>query len=240
MFGLSWWTILLLITWGLIALAISRCSCAWARGMQYRIFPLLGVFVVTSAYLFQPWIKFQFIEYLVNMPYLLKELLPLDIINYLVKWFGVEWLTKTVEIFGVITGFSINGLLVQFVPSFGFWTHVWAILPLLLVIPVVLGIIVGPFARGKPPVRFLGGALFCISLVALIGLITSLPDLDALGIHGDFAWLLLSALLGVRLGNGPWITILGLILFAIGGVVEFSDTASPKEDSKDKSWEEWA
>ena len=219
MFGISFWTIGLMLVCGGLVVLIQTTPLL--QHFKRRIAALIGVFLVLASFLFQPWIRLNFIEYLVNIPQSIKDLLPEGVVKLVIDRLGVDWLGRLLEIVGNVT--SLSGWKIQFIPTYGFWTHFWMLAPVILVFPVALGILFGSLLHGRAIPRILGGVLAVFSLILFLGLLFSLPDIDTLGIHHNFQWSLLAAMVGAKLGNGPWFMCLGLLFWVIGGIVDLME-----------------
>lgn len=61
------------------------------------------------------------------------------------------------------------------------------------------------------------------SLLSVLSLLFVLPRLDAAGSESSFQFSLLATILGVKMGNGPWVCIIGMLLLAVGRVIELGD-----------------
>jgi hypothetical protein len=82
---------------------------------------------------------------------------------------------------------------------------------------------IGATYRGVILGRALGFLIITLGCFSAVGLLLSLPEIDALGYHYEFQVMVLAALLGIRLGSGPWLTLLGLALLILGGRIECTD-----------------
>jgi hypothetical protein len=227
MFGLSVITMILLIVWGGITIGVTRLDTQIARGLRIRwLTSMLGAVVIIGAFFFQPWIRLDFVEYIDPTPEFLEQLIPKELTLFLARHIGVQWISKFVQVFLFFT--RLNGWKIQLLPTIGLFTRAATLLPLLPLALGLLTVFIGSMYRGKFLAKILGYSLIGLSLLSLILLLIVLPDLDALGIRDQFHWSLFAAILGVRLGNGPWLCIVGLLLLCLGGVVEIVDT-SPEE-----------
>ena len=113
------------------------------------------------------------------------------ILVFLINRLGVDWLTRMIKIFSFL---SLNGWQMQLIPTYGCWTRLWTVIPLL---PAALALVwtpVGATYRGSRVGCFVGRALTVVSLLSALLLLLALPSLDSLGIRGSFQWALLSAL----------------------------------------------
>ena len=236
MFGLSLITLLFLVCMGLVVFVVMRLQTPTALDLQPRLGTVAGIVLVFTAVWFQPWIELDFLAYVDPTPDAVQEFIPGDLIPMLLEQFDGGKSMQILRIFGNMTSF--NGWQVQMIPSLGGWTHLWLFFPSIPFVVALATLPLGLAYHGSSIARAAGGALASLASWSALALFMSLPDLDALGIYGSLQWNLLQALLGVRLGNGPWLCILGLLFLTIGGIVEMTDSRLPRSDDKVDSWEQ--
>jgi len=221
MLGLSFITIILLILWGAFLLLALRLDTPLAQGLRPRLITLLGFFLVGGTFFFQPWVKFDFLGYINPTPEFLRQLFAGDLINKLIELLGVGWISKLLHVFHMFTSF--NGWQIEFIPTLGIWIRFCTLLPLFPFALSIIGILIGSAHRGSLVAHLIGWVLLISGLVSATLLLLALPELDALGIRGHFQWALLATILGTRMGNGPWLCLVGLLLISLGGLVELKD-----------------
>lgn len=221
-FGIHFVTFLSVILWLVLLLILLKVGHAgWLAGLKIRSVTLLGCLLILTAFFFQPWVQFNFLDYIFSTPQLLKDIFSDETIAWLAQLLGFNWLEKIVAIFSSMT--NVTGLGLQLVPTLGGWTRFWLTAPPVFALLAAVWAPLGAYLRGSKLNRFSAVVVMGGAVVLLVGLAFSLPDLDALGIHDRFDLLLVTALLGAQLGNGPALTLLGLLLLLAGGVVEWQD-----------------
>lgn len=194
------------------------------------MFLLLGAGLIFCAFFFQPWVELKFTQYIINTPKILEGLLPQELVVVFLRIFKADTLEKVFSIITKIGSISLSGLSMQVVPTYGFATRVWILAPLFLTPLVLIRVLIGFFKNLNCGSKAVDFCFIIAALTAGIGLLVSLPEIDALGLHQNFAWTLLAAFLGIRIGNGPWITILGLILLQVGSLMNLS--YQPQEETE--------
>jgi hypothetical protein len=221
MFDLSFATIGLLSAWILLLLVVLRLNTAIAEGLRPRMITLLGAVLLASGFFFQPWIEFDFLSYINPTPEFIRQLIPVELLPLLVERYGVEWLSRSLRILTILT--QLNGWQIELIPTLSLWTRFWSLLPLFSLALAIASTIFGSTFRGGWFPRAMGTVMVLLGVVNSGFLLLDLAAIDNLGIYGDFRWKLLAAILGARLGNGPWFCILGLLSTAVGGLVEIVD-----------------
>jgi len=233
MMGLSITMIFLLLLWGVVALGVARLDTPLACAFRPRLILLLGSVLTIGAFFFLRWIELDFIGYFnIDLDFLTLFVSP-RVLHFISQKLGMidfdlRWLSKILHLLHNFTYF--NGVTLQLVPTYGVGEHAATMLPPLVGILGAILILPAASYPGTLPVRVLGGILALISAISLIALLLVLPDLDSLGIHGDFRWMLMVTILGARLRSGPWYTMIGLLLLMAGGLIEVFSTAARRSD----------
>ncbi len=223
MFGFRLITLALIVLWGL-AFAILKFVRPAAQGAHLRMATLLGMLLTFLAFFFEFWIELDFFGYINPTPELLRKLIPEGLVSRLVRSLGTNWLGSLLDWLDVFTSF--NGLTIHFIPTLGWgtWLITWLpLVPLGISIPVLVA---GLMARGSGFARAGGWVLLVTSIISAVSLLFVLPHLDAAGTEFNFQLALLATILGAKMGNGPWICLAGLVLLAVGGVIEINDQSS--------------
>ncbi len=224
MFDLSLLLLGLLLVWLALLGTALKLKTPIAQTLRPRMVTLLGAVLVGGGYFFQPWIELDFISYFNPTPEFIHQLFPREIATMLVERFGVSWLHRALQLFNIFT--SLNGWQIQLLPTYDWLTRGWAFLPLFCLLLALLTVLIGLTVPGNFLARGAGMALIFVSVLDALGLLLSLPAIDALGIHNNFQIGLLATLLGVHLGNGPWICVFGLLVLSVGGAVEIIEQRS--------------
>ena len=233
MFGLSIQLLLLMIVWALLLLGVIRSKSSYAANLKPRMVSLLGVILIFGGVIFQPWLKLSFLSYWTKIPEVFEKYLPIKLVSGLSSVLGAGWFGRPLELFEKFT--NIKGWLVALIPSYSTWVHLVILFPLVISIISFIWLPFAPLFFGKPFGKYLGGIVIFLSFIEIIFLIISIPELDAVGVSESLQWSLFSTLLGVRLGNGPWFVVVGLLLLVFGGLVEIK--ASPPAPALEESWD---
>jgi hypothetical protein len=224
MFELRFITIFLLIIWVVFFFLARKLDTPLMQGFRPRLVTLLGFFLVGTGFFFQPWIKFEFLDYINPTPEFLRQFFSGDLLNKIIQLIGVGWINKLLNLFHMFTRF--NGWQIELIPTLSIWIRLCTLLPLFPFAISLLGILIGSAYRGSLAARAFGGIMIISGFISAVALLWALPGLDALGIQGNFQWALLATILGTRMGNGPWFCIIGLLLIIIGGLIELKDVPS--------------
>lgn len=223
---------LLIAVWLVIALAVLRSDTPLAAVSRPRLLPLLGLALIVGSFFFQEWVRFDFIQYLeLGLGDLLRDLAP-DAI-------GLLGSAESSRLLGVLLGkATLTGWqLTVFAPFWGFWTQAAIVFPTLLAVATLAWLPLGATYSGGRLCKLVGILLTALSLAALVGLAAAIPAVDALGMKDQFHWAILTVLLGVRLEMGPWLTMLGLALLFVGGLIEVGSSAATKAvEPLETSW----
>jgi len=177
----------------------------WVYGLAWVL--------IAGALLLQPWVRFDFILY--ADPNRLLELVPQDLPRSLFNKFGVPGVTAFLDLIKQVS--SLNAIGLQLTPIG--WPRLFVFLPIPILLFSGLGIVLRK-ARAAQVILSGGSLLFCC--IGIVGLIAAAPEIDSLGIHSEFSWRLVMALLGVRLGNGLWWETLGLITLGIANLINLA------------------
>lgn len=209
---------LLIILWLGLAILVFKSNGTLAVGLRPRLIVLLAVILILGSYFFQDWLRFSFIEYFRAGRGPLIGLAP-DVLEQL----GLEGLTPVLRVLLGATG--LKGWQLMLVPFYGVGTRLATLIPVGVAILSLCWLPWGTSRAGGRLCKLVGTVMLASALVALIALALSLPDLDAVSVYGhqQFDWALLATLLGPKLGLGPWITLIGLALLCVGGLVEIGD-----------------
>jgi hypothetical protein len=224
--------VILIAAWLVIALAVFRSETPLAAATRPRLLPLLGVALIVGSFIFQEWVRFDFIQYLhMGLGDLLRDLAP-DAI-------GLLGSTESSRLLGVLLGkATLTGWqLTIFAPFWGFWIQAAIVFPTLLALATLAWLPLGATYSGGRICKLVGFLLAALSLAGLVGLVAAIPALDALGMHDQFHWAILTVLLGVKLEMGPWLTMLGLALLLVGGLIEIGSSRAGKAiEPLETSW----
>ncbi len=211
----SWVLLLTCVIWIALAVMALASDTRFAVGLRPRLLTLLGVALILGGF-FQPWLNLDFLRYVRLGPDVLTAFLP-----EVLQQIGPEPVAKVLFLLERVT--HLNGWQMQLVPFYNVPTRLAAVAPLLLAMAALVWTPWGASLAGSRACKAVGGILTCLSLALLVALTAAAPILDALGQPQQLEWSLLTVLLGVRVGNGVWLTLVGLLLLAIGGVVEVVD-----------------
>ncbi len=152
-------------------------------------------------------------RYLDLGPDLIADILPEAIQRLAPESLAKVW--RLVEEFSQLKAWQL-----QMIPFYRLGTRLAVILPTLLALLALFWLPFGVVMGGRRISKAIGAVLCGLSLWALIILLGALPELDALGASTQREWSFVVVLLGVRLGNGVWFTVVGLLLLVAGGIVE--------------------
>lgn len=223
--------ILLLTTWLLIAVAVIRSGTPLAIAFRTRLVTLLGIFLILNGFFFHDWLRFDFIQYLRAGWDPVRDLAP-----EAAGLFGLESLTPLLRI--VLGAATLNGWQLALVPFLSLGTRAALLLPPLIALAALVWLPFGASYSGSLPCKIVGVLLAVVSMTALVGLTVAIPQVDALGVHDQIHWAMLAVLLGVRMELGPWLTLLGLGLLFVGGMVEImaGSPVSREDRSQELTW----
>lgn len=216
-------TFLFFVVWfslGIMALQSRRIGVTLIR---LRWLTVLGVGFVVFAFFFEPWIELDFLSYLIDIPEVAREAVPgaLELLVRLLGWDGTATLFRVLSLFG-----SLNGWQIHLVPTYSFGLRLACFIPLLIASACLLWVPIGLTALEKLLSRQVGYFQMFVSLIAMLALLMSLPELDAIGSHSSFQWALFTGLIGAHVSRGPWLTELGLLLLFFGGWLELAGYTS--------------
>lgn len=222
MFKYSFIFIILVLSWLAIVVVVLRLQQAWAVALRPRLVTLLGCVVAFGAYFSQAWLEFDIIGYIEIFP--LEDMLGLiseGLFALIIEKLGIEWGPKILQLLSDFT--QLNGWKIQAVPTYPLATRACTLMPPVLAFAALLWVPMGVWLRGKRFAVFVGWLMIALNVLGSVSLLLALPSLDALGMAGHFRGMLFSAFLGARIGNGPWLAIIGMLLIAMGGAVEIMD-----------------
>lgn len=222
---------LLIAVWLVITLAVFRSGTPLAVASRPRLLLLLGVALIIGSFFFQEWVRFDFIQYLRVGWDPMRDLAP-----EVAGLFGMESLTPFLRV--LLGAASLNGWQLALVPFFGLGTRAALVFPSLIALAALVWLPFGASYSGSLPCKVVGILLAVVSSLALVGLAMAIPHVDALGVHDQIHWALLAALMGVRMEMGPWLTMIGLGLLFVGGLVEIvaGSAAGPLDRSQELLW----
>ncbi len=219
---------LLIAAWLVIALAVFRSDTLLAAAFKPRLVPLLGVVLIIGSFLFQDWMRFDFIQYLRVGWDPLRDLAP-----EAAGLFGMENLTPFLRV--LLGAASLNGWQLALAPFFDLATRAALIFPSLIALAALVWLPFGASYSSSLPCKVVDVLLAAASILALGGLAIAIPQMDALGVHDQVQWAMLAVLLGVRLEFGPWLTMVGLGLLFVGGMVEIMAGSVARQQDR---WQE--
>ena len=220
MFGLSIPLFLIILAWALLLLAIHRSGSSYAAAYKPRMVTVLGAVLVWGGFLFQPWLKISFLSYWTKIPDIFEKYIPIKVASWLTSLFGQAGASHFLDLFDKFT--NLKGWQVALLPSYSTWIHVLILFPLLVALIALLWSPFGARYPGGITGKVIGGVTICLVIVTVVAIVLSIPELDTAGVGDRFQWALVATLLGVRLGNGPWYVILGLLFLAWGGAIELA------------------
>lgn len=217
---------LLIILWVGLTTLDFKSNGTLAIGFRPRLVTLLAVILILGSYFFQDWLRFSFIEYFRAGRGPLVGIAP-DLLEQL----GLEGLAPVLRVLLGATG--LNGWQLMLVPFYGIGTRLATLIPVGIAVLSLCWLPWGTSRAGGRLCKLVGSMMLASALIALVALAVSLPDLDALSVYGhqQFEWAVLATLLGPKLGLGPWITLIGLALLCVGGLVEIADPGR-REDTE--------
>lgn len=218
--------ILMLATWLLVAVAVIRSDTPLAIAFKSRLIALFGVLLILGSFFFQDWLRFDFIQYLRAGWDPVRNLAPAA-----AGLFGLESLTPLLR--AILGAASLNGWQLALAPFFSLGTRAALVLPALLALAAFVWLPFGASYSGRLPCKVVGTVLAIVSALALMGLAIAIPQIDALGVHDQIQWAMLAVLLGIRMEMGPWLTMIGLALLFVGGLVEI--VAGSADEQRDRS-----
>lgn len=223
--------VLLSVAWLIVAAVVLRNDTPLAIAFKPRLVTLLGVVFVLGSFLFLPWLRVDVAGYMdVPGSEPLKAALPTAL-----SLFGIEQLKDLLDIVQKVT--SPNGWQLQAIPVYDLPTRLAASIPALIGVCTIFWLPWGTTFSGGRLCKFVGAVLVVLSALAILGLVNAIPALDAMVVPGwQLALLhepwnglpshLPAVLIGIRLSSGPWLTIAGLCLVLLGGLVEIFHTRS--------------
>lgn len=178
-----------------------------------------GVFVLGSFMLF-PWISFAFLNYVAGAPGMIAETAPkaLGFLLHLLGQEGLAALLGLLEKFGAIPGW----LLPFIVASFSGLRHGFALLlgPAVSSISLIwltIHLITGSASAWRRRIGWLQAGFAALAWALLL---LEIPRIDAIGSHPNFAAHFFVVVSGARMTGWVWFAWVGLLLLAIGGLLE--------------------
>lgn len=229
MFGISLALLLLFILWAVVLFFIARSQSALARAILPRMLTTIpGILLIFGSFLFQNWLKLSFVSYWLKVPEALEKYVPVKVLGWVGEQFGVGWAFLPLEILEKFT--SLKGWMFFLLPTYSLGLHLLLLLPLLAALLALCWLPFGVWKPGSLFGKVIGALVILLALVCILGLLFALPVFDAAGLALSLQGSLIVTLLGMRLGNGPWFMLVGLLCLAAGGVYEiFSGSLSPGE-----------
>lgn len=215
----------------IIVVGVMRAATPMAVALKPRTITLIGIALILGSFFFQDWLRFDFIQYLRVGWDPVRDLAP-----EAAGLFGLESLTPLLRI--VLGAATLNGWQLALVPFLSLGTRAALLLPPLIALAALVWLPFGASYSGSLPCKIVGVLLAVVSMTALVGLTVAIPQVDALGVHDQIHWAMLAVLLGVRMELGPWLTLLGLGLLFVGGMVEImaGSPVSREDRSQELTW----
>lgn len=215
----------------IIVVGVMRAATPMAVALKPRTITLIGIALILGSFFFQDWLRFDFIQYLRVGWDPVRDLAP-----EAAGLFGLESLTPLLRI--VLGAATLNGWQLALVPFFSLGTRAALLFPPVIALAALVWLPFGASYSGSLACKIVGVLLAVASLAALVGLTVAIPQVDALGVHDQINWALLAVLLGIRMELGPWLTMLGLGLLFVGGMVEImADSPASRQDrSQELTW----
>jgi hypothetical protein len=209
-----WWVgSILLIVSGILIVAFQQ------RAFRYWL-TAVGVWLTTGAFFVLSWIEFAPWRYGQNLTLNTAS----EALIAILEWGDIH--KKLPKIPSLLPDLvSLSGLrAVVFLPSLDIWIRL-----VLLSVPTagIVGIVgtllsnLSPYSKVR---RFAGLGQAAIALFILILLIANLNPIDGWATVGKFPYNLLPVFTGARIGIGPWVACLGLLLLIMTGILNSVDT----------------
>jgi len=216
-------TFLFFMVWSGLGIVGLRSRRIGVTLIRLRWLTVLGAGLVIFAFFFEPWIKLDFISYLIDIPEVAREAVPgaLELLVRLLGWDVTAKFLHFLSLFG-----SLNGWQIHLIPTYSFGLRLACFTPLLVAGTFLLWVPISLTALGKLLSSRVGYFQMFVSFIVMLALLTSLPELDAIGSSSNFQWVLFTGLIGAHVGRGPWLTELGLLVLFFGGWLELAGYTS--------------
>ena len=219
------WFIFLLAFLVISTIAAFWSKSRWASRLRPRLVTLYGIVIIVWGFFFLPWVHLGLISYFDN--YLLSTIL--ENIGALGNIVNAGIITEILD--KVFNDLSLNGTTILLISLLGFRSRIAIALP-----PILAGIALVslPFTISYAGAMFnkvIGALVSGGAFLNILIFIATLQHIDNLGTTHYIGWALLMALLGVHIDIGPFVTLLGLVLLFIGGMVDLFGTEQPQDDS---------
>ena len=190
--------------------------------LRRRSGTLLAALMIFASFFFQSWVEMRFANYFMDLPNTLNDDVIRGIIRTILEHLKIGWLAPFIH---TLVGIELTGWHISLMLWLG-WRLVWVIAPLGIALAALLFLLPSCKWRGEKWIRYLGIAQVVLSLVAMAGLLASLPAIAHLGANVSFEGNMLSDLLAPGLATGPWFTLLGLLMIGVGGLINYFDEKS--------------
>jgi hypothetical protein len=196
-------------------------------GMATRLPAIIGACMVLFSFAFLPWAKFSPGSYVLDLtPELLGDYVPKALTGIL-KLLGQQGLAKGVSLLESLVGIPAWILLLGVWPmalfvSPSYWpmTLALTLVPLVGVATIVWLAATLLFTIGSDARRKAGRVQAIAAAVSGLLLLAQMPVIDALGSAGTLVPRFLLTLGGARMSSNVWMAWWGLVLIAIGGLLE--------------------
>lgn len=236
--------VLFLVALATLVLAL-KAYAGEQGGMATRLPAVVGASLVLFSFAFLPWAKFSPGSYVLDLaPELLGDYLP-KVLAELLKLLGAQGLAKVISLLEELIGVPAWLLLI------GAWVTVLFVTPSgwPLAVALALAPAVGLatffwlattvlFTVRSGARRTAGGIQAVIAGLSTMLLLAQMSAIDALGSAGTLAPRFLLALSGARMSSNVWMAWWGLVLIAVGGLLEAMAQAGARQtlNSDDLSW----
>ena len=224
-----------LVLWGVIVGMLSMNASSWSRRIYWRwILGGGGSLLIFESFFFECWVRLAFPQYLVDTPEIIKHWIPKQVMNLFLKKVDIEWMGEVVDI---LHGITLNGALLQLVPTLSLAVHVFMLLPLALAGYTLVDVVLAAILPHQSWAKWGRAILLGVVFLNAVGLLVVLPELNGLGAPGNFQYMLIASLLNTELGAAPWLTLVGLILLAADEVYGLSPVSAGQIDESSYLWD---
>ena len=202
-------------------------------GFHLRVVCTIGAGLVTASFLSMPWVVFSPTDYVIHLGPEVIEDAGIEGVAFLLELVQKSEVSRVVSLFSGI-GFIPGWLLIILLPS--------KILGVRLVILAVgltgiFGLLWFPvslFLRSDQPSRAASWLQLVLGLGLALLLLVQMPVIDSWGTKGTLWPALVAILAGVKMGPGIWVAWMGLIILAIGSLLQLA-----RLDPAGDLWEEF-
>ena len=213
--------IILIICWIASIILAFLSDTSLARNLRTRLITVTGIIAILGGFISLPWVQFDFIAYFD------ESVLSIIVenIGLLGNIFNIESITDILD--KILNGAFLNGVFILGSPFLSLLDHISILIPPIL---AAFTCILLPFIinfHGSIFNKIIGVFLSGSAFLGIVMLITTFKHIDNLGTTHHIEWSLLAAILGIHIGMGPFITLLGLLLLFIGGLIEIWSEEQP-------------